>query len=175
MTDINPIAAAFEEFDLRGDDPKWSSWALERLFESILRDSRSTMTDLFRGFDLALKRNGVGLTETVANLIKDVTLTALARHRQEYGEVKWEWENDELSRGVGAARAYLYLRTLPPEVAPPASLVASLRALEGSPRFDEAVATLSDDFDRAEVKQELRRWETTGMTAEAMDKVHAFL
>jgi hypothetical protein len=176
MTDIDEIAAAFEKFDLPGDDPKWSSWLLDRLIETILSNPQYTMTDLFRGFDLALKRNGVHLTEMVANLIKDVALTGFfTRYKTRYEKAEWGWANDEIEGGVSAARAYLFLRTLPPDKTTPASLVAILRALEGSPRFDEAVAALSDDFDRPEVQQELQRWETNGMTAETIDKVHSFL
>ncbi len=175
MTEVNDIAVQFEKLDIQTHDPKWSSWVLERLFETVLAQPQATLTDLFRGFDLALKRNTVHLTETVANLVKDVIVTGFTKYRVAYDRVEWDWANDELARGASPARCYFFLHVLPPDKATPTALMSILRGLEGTPRFEEAVATLSDDFDRPEVKQELKRWQANGMAPQTADKIRPFV
>jgi hypothetical protein len=175
MTDINEIASSFEKFELRSHDPKWSSGVLDQLFATVLSKPQATMTDLFRGFDLALKRNAVDLTETVANLVKDTVITGFTKHKKAYGQAEWDWANEELAHGAGAARSYLFLHALPPDRATPASVVSILRGLEGTPRFDEAVATLSDELERPDVKQELRHWCANGIGSQAAAKLQSLL
>ncbi|MGL4550351.1 MAG: hypothetical protein ACRC33_04125 [Gemmataceae bacterium] len=172
---MDDIAAAFEKFDLTGSEPAWSSWTLEQLSEATLSRPGVTIADLFRGFDLALKRNGVELTEVVANLVKDVALIGFTRHKAAFALAEWDWANEELAKGVSAPRAYFFLRALPPDRTTPASLLSILRSLEGSARFQEAVHVLEDDFERADVKRELRRWRADGMGSPTAEALHSFL
>jgi hypothetical protein len=175
MIDINQIASAFERFELSSHDPKWSSWVLEQLFDSVLNKQHATMTDLLHGFDLALKRNDVALTDSVANLIKDTVVTGFSKHRSAYNQAQWMWANEELANEVSAARAYFFLHALPPNEATSSSLSSIIHSLEGTARFDEAIEALSDDFARPDVKQELLRWMTNGMKRETADKLTLYL
>lgn len=175
MTNIEKAAAAFERLDLHTHDPKWSSWVMERLLEELMSKSAVSMTDLFMGFDLALKRNAVRLTETVANLIKDTVVTSFTEHKSAYRQAEWGWAAEELSSGVSAPQAYFFLHALPPDKATATAIVGILRGLEGSSRFDEAVATLSDDFDRPEVLEALQRWRANGMTPQGVAKFQSVL
>ncbi len=108
MTDINDLASAFDRMELPTHDPNWSSWVLEQLYETTLGNHQATITDLFRGFDLALKRDDVDLTESVANLIKDVVVMGFTKYKRSYAQSDWGWANNELARGVSPARAYLF-------------------------------------------------------------------
>ncbi len=175
MTNLEEIAAAFDRLELSTHDPKWSSWVLEQLFETVLVNHQGTMTDILQGFDLALRRNDVSLTESVANLIKDVVVTGFTRHKSSYAQAEWGWANHELTHDIGAAQAYLFLHALPPDKATPASLLSILRGLEGTSRFDEAIDTFSEDFERPAVQQELQRWRADGMETRVADKLGAFL
>jgi hypothetical protein len=175
MTNIDAVAAAFEELELRTHDPKWSSWLLERLIETAAGKPQKNMSDVFKGFDLALGRNSVNLTETVANLVKDTVVTCFTKHRAAYDRAEWDWANEELAKGVSASRAYLFLYALPPDKGTPTAIVAVLRGLEGSLYFDEALANLSDDLERPEVMRELKRWRADAMRPQTAAKLRPVL
>ena len=104
-----------------------------------------------------------------------MVVIAFTKHRAAYSQAEWGWANDELARAVSPARCYLFLHALPPDKATPTSLMSILRGLEGTSRLDEAVATLSDDFNRPEVKQELKRWQANGMAPQTADKIRPFV
>ncbi|MBX9622240.1 MAG: hypothetical protein K2X82_00340 [Gemmataceae bacterium] len=175
MTDINEIVAGFEKFDIQSNDPKWSSWLLERFFEAALNQPQASMTDVFRGFNLALKKHHVKLTETVANLVKDVVRTAFSIHKAAYAKAEWGWASDELATESSAAQCYLFMLALPPDKLTSAVVVAILRGLEGTPQLDEAIVNLSDDLERPDVKQELQRWRASNMGSAAVAKLQAYL
>jgi hypothetical protein len=175
MIDINEVASSFENFELATHDPKWSSGLLDQLFDTVLSKPQASMTDLFRGFDLALKRNAVDLTETVANLVKDTVITGFTKHRKAYGEAEWDWANHELAQAPSAARSYLFLHALPPDQATPASIVSILQGLEGTPRFEEAIATLSDELERPDVKEEIRHWCANGIGSHTAGRLQSIL
>ncbi len=175
MTNLDEIAAACDRLELSTHDPKWSSRVLEQLFETVLVDHQGTMTDLLQGFDLALRRNGVGLTESVANLIKDVVVIGFTRHKSSYDQTEWGWANHELTGEINAAQAYLFLHALPSDKATPASLLSILLGLEGTSQFEEAVDTLSENFERPAVRQELQRWRANGMETRVADILDAAL
>ena len=175
MTEIERIASAFEELDISSHDPKWSSWLLDRMFDSALGDGRSTIPDILRGFDLALKRNNVHLTDTVANLIVSVIRTGLVHQKDFFRQVNWEWTRDEFAQGITPARAYLFQRCVPPGQLAPASVLTILRALKETPYLDEALAALGDDFQRPDLHHELQEWRSNGMGTEVAGKIDALL
>ena len=148
MTNEEKILAVFvNDYDLISNDPMWSSWHLERCFASLLEDQRCTITEIFRGFDLALKMGNVQLTETVANLIQDVGRLAFAKHREAYDRAEWGWAEEELAGELSPAQAYLLLRTLPADRTTPDIAMAILRGLDGTPQLQEATATLADELE----------------------------
>lgn len=142
----------FLDFQIDTHDPKWSSWRLEKLLEAVLKTPQGEVVDVIRGLDLALKKYNVNLTETVANLVKDVVILSFTRARTAYEQASWGWANDELTKGVSPARCYLFLQALPPEKASPAAVVAILRGLDATPYAAQAVDNRSDDLERADVK-----------------------
>ena len=162
MTDVERVAQAFEEFEICSHDPKWSSWLMDQFFASTLGVHRGTITEIFRGLDLALKRHDVRLTETVASLIVTVIRTALVNCPDFIRVVDWDWAQNQIAEGVSPARAYLFLHCIPPETMVPASLLAILRTLAETTYFDEALIAFADDFERPVVREELQEWRSNG-------------
>lgn len=175
MTDLTEILAAFEKFDIQSHDPKWSSWVLERFFETALTQPEACVTDVFRGFNLALKVHHVKLTPTVANLAMDLVKTGFSLHRGAFAKAEWNWALEELTTGASPAQCYLYTFALPPATLTPAVIVAILRGLEGTTQFDEAVLNLSDDFEQPAVKADLHEWQAEGMRPETVTKLQQYL
>lgn len=175
MTDHNEIVTTFEKFDIQSHDPKWSSWVLERFFEAALSQPEASMTDVFRGFSLALKKHHVKLTQTVANLVMDLVKTGYSLHRTAYSKTEWDWAIEELKAGTSPAQCYLFTFALPPAKMTPAVVVAILRGLEGTSQLDEAVVNLSDDLERPDVKEQLRDWLKKGMNTTTVAKLSPYL
>jgi len=175
MIDLDDIALMFDRFELATNDPRWSSWALERFVETVLTENHATMTDLIRGFDLALRRHDVDLTPAVANFIRALSSTGFVICRDWWKQADWAWATDELIHGVSAARAYLLLCNIPPDQTKPAALLAILRALEGTCRFDEAVASLADDLGQPAVREELSKGRENGQATMVVDQLGGFI
>jgi hypothetical protein len=170
---VNAVAIMFLDFQIDTHDPKWSSWRLEKLLEAALKTPQGEVVDVIRGLDLALKKYNVNLTDTVANLVKDVVILGFTRARTAYEQASWGWANEELTKGVSAARCYLFLHALPPGKASPSAIVAILRGLDGTPYAAQAVDIRSDDLERVDVKPLLRGLSLSN--PEAADKLLPYL
>jgi hypothetical protein len=150
---VQGVMLRFKKFELDTSDPKWSSEALDRFFEEITSAPGGSLRDVYQGLDAALKTYSVELTDTVANLIKDVVVQGFTQHRSAYDSMDWCWANEELSHSASPARCYLFLLALPPEKATPQSVVAVYRGLQETPYQQEAAATLSGDLENPEVRK----------------------
>jgi hypothetical protein len=150
---VQGVMLWFKRFELDTSDPKWSSAALDRFFKEVTSAPSGSLGDVYQGLDAALKTYSVELTDTVANLIKDVVVQGFTQHRSAYDSMNWCWANEELSQGVSAARCYFFLLALPPEKATPESVVAIYRGLQDTPYQQEATDTLSDDLENPEVQR----------------------
>jgi hypothetical protein len=170
---VNAVVLMFFDFQIDTHDPKWSSWRLEKLLEAVLNTPQGEVIDLIRGFDLALEKYGVRLTETVVNLVKDVVILSFTRARAAYQQANWGWANEELAKGVSPARSYLFLYALPPDKATPAAIVGILRGLADTPYSAQAVDTRSDDLERPDVKPLLRELKLSN--PEAVEKLRPYL
>jgi hypothetical protein len=147
----NAVVARFRELQLDTNEPKWSSWVLNRFFEKTLSDG--SLRDVYEGLNTALKVYAVKLTTTVATLIKEVVVQGFTQHRSTYDSMTWSWANSELSNGASAAQCYLFLLALPSEAATPQSIVAIFGGLQGTSYQQEAQNTLSDDLEKPEVQR----------------------
>lgn len=146
------IALMFLKFEIDTAQPKWSSCMLERMLEQVLNTPHGEALDIIRGFDLALTKYNVRLTQTVANLVKDIVVLTFTKARASYQAAEWDWANEELKMGISPARCYLFLHALPPDKADGNAIVGILRGLTGTPFLAQAVETLADDLERADVK-----------------------
>src|SRR5262245_53146123 len=102
----------FKKFELNTSDPKWSSWMLERVFNEIVSAPGGSLRDVYQGLDAVLKAYCVELTETVANLMKDVVVQGFTQYRSAYDSMDWCWANEELSHNPSPASCYLFLLAL---------------------------------------------------------------
>lgn len=170
---VNAVILMFLDFQIDTHDPKWSSWRLEKLLEAVLNTPQGEVIDLIRGFDFALEKYRVRLTETVVNLVKDVVILCFTKTRAAYQQANWGWANEELAKGVSPARCYLFLYALPPDTATPASVVAVLRGLADTPYSAHAVDMRSNDLERADVKPLLRELKLSN--PEAVEKLRPYL
>ena len=158
MTNTNELDRAeaasslFDKLEISTQDPKWSSRVLERMLDAVVQAPQGKPTDLIRGFDLALKKYNVGLTQTLAYLVKDVVVLTFSKAGPLYQRADWQWANEELKAGVNPARCYLFLYALPRERASANAIAAILSGLAETPFLTHAVAELSDDLERADVK-----------------------
>jgi hypothetical protein len=149
---IRAVADRFARFDLASSTPAWSSWLLDQDLSAALNAPNGSVSDWLRGFDLALEENNSQLTDTMANLIKDVVTLVFANARRLYDAVSWDWANESLKVGVSAARSYFFLLALPPEKAAPRSIVGILRGLAESSYYANAHDILAEDLEREDVK-----------------------
>ena len=141
---VNAVMLRFKQFELDANDPKWSSWALDRLFEEVASAPGGSLRDVYQGLDAALKSYSVELTTTVANLIKDVVVKGFTQYRSAYHGIAWGWADEELSQGASPSRCYFFLLAIPPDRATPQSVVAIYQGLQGTPYQQEAENTLSN-------------------------------
>ena len=149
---IRAVADRFARFDLGNDTPAWSSWLLEQDLSKALNAPNGSVSDWLRGFDLALEEHNARLTDTTANLIKDVVTLAFVTARRSYDATTWDWANDALKKGASAARSYFFLLALPPDKAAAWSIVSVLRGLAETNYYAQAQNMLADDLEREDVK-----------------------
>lgn len=150
---VHGVMRWFKKLELDTSDPKWSSGALDHFFKEITSPPGGSLRDVYQGLDAALKAYSVELTDTVANLIKDVVVQGFTQHRSAYDAMDWCWANEELLHGASPARCYLFLLALPPEKATPRSVAFIYRGLQDTPYRQEATDTLSDDLENPEVQK----------------------
>jgi len=146
------VALMFLNFSIDTHEPAWSSWILERMIDEVMNTSKIETIDLFRAFEHAFKKYNVRLTQTVANLVKDVMTLTFSKVGNWYQAADWHWANEALGNEISPARCYLFLPLLPPDKADSRSIVAILRGLADTPFFKQAVDILSDDLERPDVK-----------------------
>jgi hypothetical protein len=148
----NAAALMFLWLQIDTPEPAWSSWVLEKMIDAVLKTPKGEPIDIIRGFDHALKKYNVRLTETVAKLVKDVMTSTFSKVGNWYQAADWHWANKALGNEISPARCYLFLNLLPPEKADAGSIVAILNGLADTPFVKEALAVLSDDLERPDVK-----------------------
>ena len=175
MTKSEEIAAAFQTMDLPDHDPKWSSSLLETLVTDHLVRKQGSISDLFQGFDLALRRSDPPLSLSVANLIRDVVQVVFLKDQKSYMAADWGWVDQWISPGIKPAQAYLFVQALPANQVRPASLLILLRALEPTAHFDEALHNLADELACPEFQEPLQQWRANGMRPEVAEKLDVFL
>ena len=149
---VEAASLMFLQFAIETHEPAWSSWLLEKMLEAVLKTPKGEATDLIRGLDRALKRYHVRLTQTVANLVRDVVILTFNKAGGSYQSADWDWANEELKAGASPAQCYLFLYALPPDKLQASSVAAILRNLANTSFAKEAVVNLSDDLERPEVK-----------------------
>lgn len=121
-------------------DPRWSSQILERLIDAALQPPGAQLSDIVRALFALLAEAPPGLSDTQANLIREIGIHVVGRQRYRYAAENFSWLAEMLadqSRKPTAAQAYLAAYTLPPALASQC-IDPIIQALH-STRFEEEV------------------------------------
>jgi hypothetical protein len=125
------------------DDPRWSSQLLERMIEAALQPPGAQLSDIMRAFFSLLAEPPPGLSDTQANLIRDIGVHVVGKQRRRYAVENLDWFAELLldqNSKPTAAQAYLAAYTLPPALA--AQCVEPILQALRSTRFEEEVKQL---------------------------------
>jgi hypothetical protein len=128
------------------DDPRWSSYTLEKMFEAALRPPGATIGDVVQALFGVLAESPPGLSRTQVNFIRQIAIHVVNTHRRAYAVEDFSWLAAALtdpSANTSASQAYLAAYTLPVSLAPRCR-ESILRALH-STQFAEEVAQLFED------------------------------
>jgi len=96
--------------------PAWSSMSLHQTVKMILRESESTVKELFLGLWNLLDHTNAPLTSQVAEFLFATMRSALVyRYPKEWQREDYEWMVTELKKGSTVAQAYLAILILSEE------------------------------------------------------------
>jgi hypothetical protein len=102
------------------NDPRWSSQLLERLLDAALQPPGAQLSDIVRALFALLAEAPPGLSDTQANLIREICIHVVGKQRRRYAAEDFSWFADMLvdqSTKPTAAQAYLAAYSLPPSLA----------------------------------------------------------
>jgi hypothetical protein len=121
-------------------DPRWSSHLLERLIETALQPPGALVGDVVQALFELLAEAPPGLSDTQANLIREVGVHVVGIQRRRYSTEDFSWLAgmiQDASTKLTAAQGYLAACTLPPSLASQC-LDTILHSLQAT-RFEEEV------------------------------------
>jgi hypothetical protein len=101
-------------------DPRWSSQVLEQFMDAALQPAGAQLSDIVRALFALLAEAPPGLSDTQANLIREICIHVVGKQRRRYSAEDFSWFADMLvdpSTKPTAAQAYLAAYTLPPSLA----------------------------------------------------------
>jgi hypothetical protein len=146
------------------DEPRWSSWLLDRMWEAVLETPDGQFSDLFQALSRLWKENDHGLTQIRTNFVLDITqrgrLEALPKYKKAYAADRFDWM---LHGELTAAQAYLYVYSAPRRFLTAQLGIAILRALVGTVFWKEAVPLVGDGLETPEGKQYIQAWLSEGV------------
>lgn len=168
MSDPQTTTRIFDEFDLVGGQPVWSSWRFDQWAQLV--DPAGAVREL----DHYLADHAVPLSGPVANFIKEITVALFQHDRTSYGLGDWNWPQDE-GWSISAVQAYLRLLAVPPDRLDSSGVVPILKALAESDHFDQALRILSEEFERPEIRKQLDEWRSNGIPRHTADRIEMCL
>ena len=133
------------------DSPRWSSWVLDRLLESVMATPGGTIGDLLHALMDVLSDEGIVFTEYVANLIKTLVIKSFTKYRSSFNSADLRWMLDRTAICPTSAKAYLAILAIPPSIMDARCARSILRELASTPYFEQAINTLEDELDRGDV------------------------
>lgn len=151
--------------------PAWSSWRLDRLLEAVMSTPGGSVGDLLHALHELLDEYPCGLTVPMRNFIKDLVIQSFVQYRASFESTDLRWMAEKTVQHSTPAQAYLALHAVPPGVMQPKSVVAILRTLASTPYWEEAINTLSDDFNNKEAQELLREWLAEGVASPSAEDI----
>jgi hypothetical protein len=121
-------------------DPSWSSQILEQLIDAALQPPGAQLSDIVRAVFALLAEAPPGLSDTQANLIREIGIHVVGKQRRRYSVEDFSWFVEMLVDQSGkptAAQAYLAAYTLPPALA--SRCIDSILEALHSTRFEDEV------------------------------------
>jgi hypothetical protein len=137
---VTAIRLMMLRFGIHTSDPRWSSQMLEQLMDAALQPPGAQLSDIVQAVFALLADAPPGLSDTQANLIREISIHVVGRQRRRYAAEDFSWFAELLvaeSSKPTAAQAYLAAYTLPPALASQC-IEPILQALQ-STRFAEDV------------------------------------
>jgi hypothetical protein len=157
------------------NDPRWSSWVLDRLLEAVMGTPGGSVGDLLHALHGLLGEYSCDLTEPVKNLIMALVVQCFTQHRVSYDASDLGWMVEKTVKGSTPAQAYLALHAIPPSIMRPRCAVAILKALTPTPYWKEAVNVLGDDLNNQEARALLAEWLAEGVQSSCVEEVQRLL
>jgi hypothetical protein len=153
------------------NDPRWSSWMLDRLLDAVTGAPEGSIGDLLHALYDLLGEDSCDLAEPVRNIIKDLVVQCFTQHRASYDATDLRWMVDTIVEGPTRAQAYLGLHAIPPAIMRPRCAVAILKALASTLYWKEAVNTLDEDLNSQEARALLCEWLMEGINPSCVEDV----
>ncbi len=119
------------------NEPRWSSWMLDRLLQAVISTPGACASDLLHALHEVLEEHSVELTEPVFHLVRQIVVKCFTEHRASYEAADWTWMVRKTIEHATPAQAYLALLALPPDLMPRCA-AAILKELEDTPYRNEA-------------------------------------
>jgi hypothetical protein len=133
-------------------EPRWSSWMLDRLLESVVGTPGGSVGDLLHALQEILEESSCELSWPVRNLIRDLVVKSFSEHRASYEAADWTWLVRKTIEHSTPAQAYLALLAIPRDLMQTRCALAILKALEDTPYRQEAVNALEEDLEHPETQ-----------------------
>jgi hypothetical protein len=125
------------------EEPIWSSWMLEKMLDAIVTTPGGSISDLLHALFDILGEFKVQLTATVANFIKQISISCFTRYRKSYDAADFSWMIQHLREGWTPAQAYLALYSIPEDLVNRCRQ-SILNALASTSFYAEAVNNLGE-------------------------------
>lgn len=112
--DLRVAAARLMLLRLGADsqDPRWSSWVLDRMLETVLSTPGGETSDLLRALIDVLGEQDDPPSRVAANFVKDVAILCFVTNRRSFDTRGLSWMKPPAGRHVTAGQAYLALYVL---------------------------------------------------------------
>jgi len=146
-----------------GGDPCWSSFLLDCLLETVMKPPGAKIEDLFHALYEILEESPATLGETMAYFIVCVLRGVIFLFRDACNSLDMSWMVQHVVVGCTPAQAYLACLSVPSRTMTPLCAATILRELANSPYWEEALNTLSDDFNTDDARRLLAEWIRAGV------------
>jgi hypothetical protein len=172
---INAVRLMLLKLGLDRDDPRWSSYVLDRLFDAVKETPGGSFGDLIYGLFEVLGDYSTPLAKPVGNFIEEISSGIRARAHRFYNSLDWSRLIQKTVEGPTPAQAYLALLALSPDKFSPKSIVAILRSLAASTYWQKAITELSENLQNEEVRKLLKEWLAEGIEPARVQDVKRIL
>jgi hypothetical protein len=128
---------------LQTPDPRWSSSILDRYVRAVLAVPGGTLSEVFNPLLDLLGESSNGLSQPVAQFLKDLVVLCFTRYRKEYDSVPWANLAETVSLRPTQAKCYFGLHAIPPQYMTSELARLISERLSGTRYWEEAMNVLA--------------------------------